>query len=80
MFLLLKKVTLMILLEGFLLRLMIGITKNPSRRIINVTFLSKRTRLKYPTARLMYNDFAHSYYSMQDKLLQHTEIHRALID
>ena len=25
---------------------MIGITKNPSRRIINVTFLSKRTRLK----------------------------------
>ena len=33
---------------------------------------------KYPTARLMYNDFAHSYYSMQDKLLQHTEIHRAL--
>ena len=34
--------------------------------------------LKYPAARLMYNDFAHSYYSMQDKLLQHTEIHRAL--
>ena len=25
---------------------MIGISKNPSRRIINVTFLSKRTRLK----------------------------------
>ena len=36
----------MIFLEGFLVRLMIGITKNPSRRIINVTFLSKRTRLK----------------------------------
>ena len=36
----------MILLEGFLVRLMIGITKNPFRRIINVTFLSKRTRLK----------------------------------
>ena len=35
----------MILLEGFLVRLMIGITKNPSRRIINVTFLIKRTRL-----------------------------------
>ena len=35
----------MILLEGFLVRLMIGITKNPSRRIINVTFLSRRTRL-----------------------------------
>ena len=39
----------MILLEGFLVRLMIGISKNPSRRIINVTFLSKRTRLKAPT-------------------------------
>ena len=26
---------------------MIGITKNPSRRVINVSFLSKRTRLKY---------------------------------
>ena len=48
--LLLKKVTLMILLEGFLVRLMIGITKNPFRRIINVTFLSKRTRLKLNTS------------------------------
>ena len=45
--LLIKKVTLMILLERFLVRLMIGINKNPSRRIINVTFLSKRTRLKW---------------------------------
>ena len=42
--LLLKKVPLMIILEGFLVILMIGITKNPSRRIINGTFLSKRTR------------------------------------
>ena len=32
--------------EGFLVRLMIGVTKDPSKRIINVTFLSKRTRLK----------------------------------
>ena len=37
----------MILLEGFLVRLMVGLTKNLSRRIINVTFLSKRTRLKW---------------------------------
>ena len=36
----------MILLEGFLVRLMIGITKNPSKRITKVTFLSKRTRLQ----------------------------------
>ena len=35
----------MILLEGFLVRLMIGITKNPSRRIINVTWMSKRMGL-----------------------------------
>ena len=43
--LILKKVTLMILLERFLVRLMIGITKNHIRGIIKVTFLTKRTRL-----------------------------------
>ena len=40
--LLVIQVTLMILLEGFLVRL----TKNPSRRIINVTWMTKRTRPK----------------------------------
>jgi hypothetical protein len=35
----------MILLEGFLVRLKIDITKNPSRRIINVTWMSKRMGL-----------------------------------
>ena len=44
--LLVNQITLMILLEGFLVRLMIGITKNPSRRIINVICLTKRTRLQ----------------------------------
>ena len=39
------QVTLMILLEGFLVRLMIGITKNPSRRIINVIWMTKRIGL-----------------------------------
>ena len=38
--LLLKKVTLMILLEGFLVIPIISLTKNPSRRIINVTWMS----------------------------------------
>ena len=36
----------MILLKGFLVIPIISLTKNPSKRIINVTFLSKRTRLK----------------------------------
>ena len=43
--LLLKKVTLMILLEGFLVIPIISLTKNLSKRVINVTFLSKRTKL-----------------------------------
>ena len=36
----------MILLKGFLVIPIISLTKNPSRRIINVNFLSKRTRLQ----------------------------------
>ena len=39
---LLKLRPLMILLEGFLVRLMIGLTKNPSRRIINGLGLSRK--------------------------------------
>ena len=34
----------MILLECFLVRLMIGITKNPSRIIIHVILMTKKTR------------------------------------
>ena len=41
------QITLMILLEGFLVRLMIGITKNPSRRIIIGQDLSRKIGLKY---------------------------------
>ena len=40
------QIAFMILLEGFLVRLMIGITKNSSRRIINATWMSKRMGLK----------------------------------
>ena len=35
----------MILLEGFLVRLMIGIIKHPSRRIINAIWITKRMGL-----------------------------------
>ena len=52
----------MILLEGFLVRLMIGITKNPSRRIINVTWMSKRMGLQTP-----------QYLSVQSKLAKISE-------
>ena len=43
--LLLIQITLMILLEGFLVIPIVSLTKNPSRRIINVIWMSKRTRL-----------------------------------
>ena len=36
----------MILLEIFLIRLTIGLTKNPSRSVINVILMTKRTWLK----------------------------------
>jgi hypothetical protein len=36
------QIALMILLEGFLVRPMIGITKNPSRRIINVIGMGRK--------------------------------------
>ena len=54
----------MILLKGFLVIPIISLTKNPSKRIINVTFLSKRTRLysilitNYNIARV--NNYEHS--------------------
>ena len=37
----------MIRLEGFLVRLTIVITKSPSRRVINVISMTKKTRLEY---------------------------------
>ena len=36
-----------LILEGFLVRLMIGLTKNSSRRIINLTWMSKKIGLKF---------------------------------
>ena len=42
---LLIQIALMILLEGFLVIPIISLTKNPSRRIINVTWMSKRMGL-----------------------------------
>ena len=48
--LLLIQVTLMILLEGFLVISIFSLTKNPSRRIINVTWRSKRMGLKCKSA------------------------------
>ena len=41
----------MILLEGFLVRLMIGITKNPFRRIINVTFFKSQNKAAVESSR-----------------------------
>ena len=41
------QITLMILLEGFLVRPIVSLTKNPSRMIINALWMSKNIWLKY---------------------------------
>ena len=44
----------MILLDGFLVKLPIGLTKNSSRRIVDVISMTKKTRLKITNRLILY--------------------------